>query len=422
MDKKFIEDNKSNPKDFSRNRKLPFIDVFILILRHSVKSLQLILNEFVLPRKKDYSVTASAFSQARQKLKHTAFKELNDDIVSLYYQKEQPIKTHFGFRLLAFDGSKLILPKREELKIAFGSKPIGNHTGKELGEYYVTTFEACYDVLNHIAVKCMLGPGVCYEPQLAKKMLDELTENDLLIYDRGYTSYEFIAELAKRNLNYLIRCSKSTFAAAKNMFKEDSATDVIANVVVPTKHAKRLRKLGFKNKMKVRFVKIILRSGEIEILATSLLDQNKFKQDDFQQLYFFRWGAETFFSKIKSRLGLENFSGKNVEAVKQDFWSTILMSNLETILTEDLEEGLNLNREENTLKQAVNKAVAFNAIKNLAFEILSSDEDKDTVFEKLTRLFLVNKQVIRPNRNMPRYKISDTRSLNYQKRVRKHVF
>jgi len=91
-------------------------------------------------------------------------------------------------------------------------------------------------------------------------------------------------------------------------------------------------------------------------------------------------------------------------------------------MVEDINENLNLNKEKNKLKQAIDKSVSFNTIKNLAFDILSSDEKKDEVFEKLTQLFLVNTQVIRKNRKVPRYKISDTKSLNYQKRVRKHVF
>lgn len=82
----FIESHKSSSKDFMRKRKLSFIDIFILILRKSVKSLQVILNEFILYRKKDYTVTASAFSQARKKMKHSAFSEINEGVVSLYYQ------------------------------------------------------------------------------------------------------------------------------------------------------------------------------------------------------------------------------------------------------------------------------------------------------------------------------------------------
>jgi hypothetical protein len=132
--------------------------IFVLILRHSVKSIQLILNEFVIYAKKDFLITAGAFTKARKKLKHTAYTELNDDIIDIYY-KDQNIKRILGFRILAFDGSKITLPDTIEVKEKFGSKPIGNHTGKDLGEYSRATFQSCYDVLNNIAVKSLLGHG-----------------------------------------------------------------------------------------------------------------------------------------------------------------------------------------------------------------------------------------------------------------------
>jgi hypothetical protein len=152
------------------------------------------------------------------------------------------------------------------------------------------------------------------------------------------------------------------------------------------------------------------------------MDEEKFPIEMFAELYNLRWGVETFFSKLKGRLGLENFTGKSVEAIKQDFWSTILISNLETIMTGDIEEEINRKIDETKPNKAINKAVSFNVIKNLAFEILSAEVDQDALEDKLKKLFLTNMRSIRKDRIVPRYKISDTRSLNFQKRFRKHVF
>jgi hypothetical protein len=54
-------------------------------------------------------VTKSAFSQARQKLKYTAFVELNQAQVSYFYQHFEPHNWH-GLRLLAIDASMADLP------------------------------------------------------------------------------------------------------------------------------------------------------------------------------------------------------------------------------------------------------------------------------------------------------------------------
>ena len=70
----------------------------------------------------------------------------------------------------------------------------------------------------------------------------------------------------------------------------------------------------------------------------------------------------------------------------QDFWSTIFLSNLESILTQDAQEKLNANIGEEQLERNVNIAVSFNTIKNAAFELFTSpkySKGKDALFTKL---------------------------------------
>lgn len=68
----------------------------------------------------------------------------------------------------------------------------------------------------------------------------------------------------------------------------------------------------------VRFVRVVLPTGEIEVLATSLLDEVRFPDAVFADLYHERWGSETYYDLIKNRLECENFSGKSAESVRQD--------------------------------------------------------------------------------------------------------
>ncbi len=180
-DLEYINRHKTSVAAFSRIRKLTFVTVFILILKISVKLLQLVLNEFVLEAGQDFSVTSGAFTKARKKLKHTAYIEMNDDIIDIYYINDD-IKRLRDYRILAFDGSKITLPKNKSIRKEFGSKPIGNQTDKDLGEYSRATFQWCYDVLNNMAIKSILGHGSAYEVDLAEEMLSSLKSNDLLIF------------------------------------------------------------------------------------------------------------------------------------------------------------------------------------------------------------------------------------------------
>ena len=195
-----------------------------------------------------------------------------------------------------------------------------------------------------------------------------------------------------------------------------------AVVSVSKTQRKKVRGFNLPEAIRIKFIRVVLSTGEVEVLATSLLNDNEFTPEDFKYLYSLRWGVETFFSKLKGRLGLENFTGKTAESIKQDFWSTIFMSNLETILVEDIETEMNEQKNKGQKKVKVNKAVSFNAIKKMAFEIFSREKDKEAILNKLVKLFTMNPVLVRNNRQVEREKISPIKSLNFQKRARKHVF
>ena len=214
----FIKSHKVKPSDFTRNRMLTFQVMFMQILRKTVKSLQVSLNELFMSGHISDVVSASAYTQARNKFKHTAFIELNDDIVSIFYSEEDKIKKWNGYRCIGSDGSKVILPNNAEIAEEYGSISIKNKTMS--GTFSCALFECYYDVLNHVSIKSMLAHGLSYEVDLATQMLGATTEQDLLIYDRAYASYEFLATLTAQRKNFLIRCSNSSFKEAQQLLRD----------------------------------------------------------------------------------------------------------------------------------------------------------------------------------------------------------
>ncbi len=87
----------------------------VLILKKSLKSLQLILNEFSLAFDDFNTVSNSAFTQARANLRHTAFIELNKKAVVDVMYSDNNIKLYKGMRVLAIDGSKILLPDTPDI-------------------------------------------------------------------------------------------------------------------------------------------------------------------------------------------------------------------------------------------------------------------------------------------------------------------
>jgi hypothetical protein len=100
------------------------------------------------------------------------------------------------------------------------------------------------------------------------------------------------------------------------------------------------RAAGLPERLRVRFVTVRLSTGELEVLATDLLDEALYPTAEFGELYHQRWGIETYYGLVKSRLDLENFTGLSAEAIRQDLYATIFLSNLESILIQPAQAQL----------------------------------------------------------------------------------
>ena len=141
----FVTDHKENEKDFTRDRILAFPVMLLLLLRKSFKSLQLVLNELYIHAHISSTVSSSAYNQARKKFKHTAFIELNEGAVALFY-KEAKIKRWKGYRVFGVDASSIILPKTKEIEEAYGCIKIKNqHIVRQ--DFWSTIFISNIEVL-----------------------------------------------------------------------------------------------------------------------------------------------------------------------------------------------------------------------------------------------------------------------------------
>ena len=151
-----------------------------------------------------------------------------------------------------------------------------------------------YDVLNKIVILAVLAPAKAYEVDLALEHIKHTQESDLILFDRNYPSYIFLASLTKLGRHFTGRCSKTSFKAARDMFKQRVTNSNIVTLKAEGTVKKKCQELGLPEKMTVRFVRVRLSTGEIEVLVTSLLDEKKYTAQMFKELYNLRWGVEGF--------------------------------------------------------------------------------------------------------------------------------
>ena len=191
----------------------------------------------------------------------------------------------------------------------------------------------------------------------------------------------------------------------------------------PADQKAECRRLGLPLKMKVRFVSVRLPTGELEVLASSLLDEARYPTREFLIVYHWRWGHETFYLMLKGRLELENFSGRTVEAVQQDVQAAVLLANLESLLSEPAQSALSEQSTAQTQPRQVNRSNSYHALKLEVLDLLYQDVPARQVIHQLMKLFAGSPVAVRPNRKVPRRcRTSFHRSYHFQRRVKKAVF
>lgn len=330
--KKFVHDSalkvefRARPEDFTRDRLLPFHRVVSIILSALKRPLDLELKVvFDLVDGLDCP-TDSAFSQARKKLLSKFFVDWLERQSELVYGC--PYETFMGFRLVGVDGSAITLPDNAEMRKTFPGVNIKGVTSVQ------ARILCCHDVLNNHAVTVRMAPSNQSEVDMAFNCVSSFGARDLLIYDRLFLGWGLIRMHQLKSVHFLIRCVLTGNNRIKE-FVKSGKDDEVVEFKASHKSSSKLCKLGFATKvgdvLTVRLLRVDIGGKEPEVLATSLIDNEKFPHSIFKELYFKRWPVETFFDRLKNKLKVEIFSGTSVEAVKQDFYAMVFLANLQSM-------------------------------------------------------------------------------------------
>ena len=428
--------HKIGINSFTRDRKLGFAKIMTMMIKKSNKSLQNSINDTQLALGEDVTISNSAYTQARAKLNYTAFEEFAQMAAETFY-KDGDYETYKGYRILAVDGSIVTLPNTEDVKKEFNPMKVKCQIKDYAKDVSQARVSCLFDVLNNIALdSCIENKNsseknelIAYDERtLAMNHFEYCKEDDLVLMDRGYPSFELFA-VAHNKTKIVCRIRTNSFSKAKFLFAPHSEKkDLILEINAPKIIRDDLKSLNLPTKLKIRFVQVILDNGTVEVLATNVLDKELIKTSEFKELYSLRWGIETYFDLIKNRLSLENFTGQSALSVKQDFFATIFLTNYESAMTYDINQDLKEKTKENKYIQKVNKAVSFNIIKHKVFDLFYLDEPIEDMLEQMEKLFLTNTIVVRPNRKSKPRLDKDihkstiaTNSINHLKRKKKNV-
>lgn len=397
----FMERHRRSEKDFTRQRCLTFSVVIIFLLNLVKRALQDELDEFfkLLNGEKVASriVTKSAFTQARKKLKYTAFVELNQTQVDFFYDHFEP-RRWCGFRLLAVDGSTSELPRTPEIREYFGV-------------WHPNQGEPCplarvsqiFDVLNEITVEAIISPKDIGERALAAQHFDILEADDLVLLDRGYPAFWLFALILSYQAHFCARMSLGVWDVV-DQFVATGLPEQIVTLHPSYESVKECRSRRLPtDPLTVRLIRVELNTGEVEVLVTSLLDTVTYPIAVFKDLYHHHWPVEENYKVMKCRIEIENFSGKSVWAVYQDFHAKVFTINLTALLAHPAQKVVEQESQGKRYTYQINMTNALSKMKD-TIVLLLQHTNVLPILQRLWQVLTQTIEPIRPGRSYPRKK------------------
>jgi hypothetical protein len=334
-DPEFICRHRESPRDFVRDRKLP-LPRLVAFLTNLVKgSVQDELDQFFGALSGASTairgVGKSALTQARRKLKASAFIELSGAACASFYEERNTVRRFRGFRLVAIDGTRVRLPDWPDVADRFGRVDCRRGRPRAMAQTSLL-----FDVLNGLVLDAAISPRENGELTLAVDQIGQLGRRDLLVADRGYDAFWILSLVRSTGAHFCIRFRASEANGTRREIAEflrsgkgDSRVELD-----PGAYARGI--CGDEgltaSPLEVRLVRIKLRSGETEVLATSLLDVAEFPAVVLAEIYGKRWAIEERIKALKGRVVIERFTGKTVHSVEQDFQAKVFVTNLVQLL------------------------------------------------------------------------------------------
>lgn len=370
--------------DFSRKRKLPFYELVAFLFQRSIYSYDIKLDQWFqqwMPQQ--YSIISrQAVSKARQKIPVEIFHDALTLSAQIFLDNG-PKKNWNGYQIYAVDGTDLQIPTTTETLNEFGA--VKNRFGSCSAGASAT---ALYDVMNDIILDSVICPYKTDERKMAEMLLDSVMTDErksesIVLFDRGYPSYRFLEYLFDHKIYFVIRIKEQMSRLRDHMQKD--------GVVY--------RKCGAKCRT-IRTIQLTISEGNEEYLITNI-PKEQIEIDKFKELYFLRWGIEGKYEECKTRLEIENFSGKKSICIKQDYYISLFISNICSLIKQEADKRYHGKTKSGKEYQSRRSYLIYQ-INNCISGILLKKLNVNVIIEQILELSKRKRSQIRRNRKCER--------------------
>ena len=343
----------------------------------------------------------SAYCQARRRLPLTSLTELHQTLADKLSARLTTPELWLGRRVKVVDGTGVSMPDT-----AANQKDWPQPTGQKPGcGFPVVKLVACFCLASGALLQWVEGTLKEHDCRLLQKLLSVFKKGDVVLADRGFSSYATLVTLRARGADAVMRLHqfrKLDWRAGQRLGRRDRrVTWQKGPLQGKLWTAEQWEQLP--GELTVRLVEIVVavpgfRTQKL-VLVTTLLNAQTYSAEALGQLYLRRWAVELCFRDIKTTLGLDVLRCQTPALVRKEIVMHALAYNLLRALMQDIAHHQQVPVQRLSFKGTVDALRQWR-------ELFENAQNQPRTAGKLRRLFYqsigTDRLLDRPDRSAPR--------------------
>ncbi len=281
-----------------------------------------------------FAFTRSAYCEARKRLPVEIFRNLLRETGQRVTEQASRVGLWRGHRVVSVDGSTFSMSDSKELRALFHWAPANR--GHELP---VSRFVALFDLITGALLDLVPASMRDHELLIVQRLHHLLRRHDVVVADRLYCAYAYLAQLFSLQLHSVTRVPVGSrhvdfrphrrHAAFKHwkgpqsiwirrLGKHDQIVDWIKPAQVPTWLPREtwedLPELLRVRELRYCITRRGFRTREVT-LVTTLLDPQRYPKKAISQLYGLRWQVETNLRHLKTTMKMDVLRCQTAEGI-----------------------------------------------------------------------------------------------------------
>jgi len=269
----------------------------------------------------------SAYCQARKRLPLDTLQRLR---VAAAAAAEKTAQLWHGLRVILIDGTTTSLPDTPKNQRAY-PQPGGQKPGCG---FPLLKLVGVFSLASGVLLDYAKGNKHHHELRLLQRLLELFKPGDLVVADRGFSSYVLLALFFLRRVACLFRLHQARPADLRRG-QRLGKNDRLVRWHKPQQKPRWLPQSWWKKipqELTLRVLRFKLsrrgfRPASVT-LVTTLLDAQKYPAQDLAQLYTRRWQIELWFRHIKTSMGMEVLRCQSPQMVHKELEMFFIAYNL----------------------------------------------------------------------------------------------